>query len=96
MEEKATTAEPKEKKTHDKQEVVIEIKHLKKSFGNKDVLKDINLVVHRGENVVVLGKSGQGKSVTIQCIVGMLIPDDGTLKIISSEPGLEIYTFTFG
>ena len=89
MEEKATTAEPKEKKTHDKQEVVIEIKHLKKSFGNKDVLKDINLVVHRGENVVVLGKSGQGKSVTIQCIVGMLIPDDGTLKVFGEEvPGL--------
>lgn len=78
-------AEPKERKTYDKQEAVIEIKHLKKSFGNKDVLKDINLVVHRGENVVVLGKSGQGKSVTIQCIVGMLIPDDGTLKVFGEE-----------
>ncbi len=66
-------------------EVVIEIKHLKKSFGTKEVLRDINLEVHRGENVVVLGKSGQGKSVTIQCIVGMLMPDSGTLKVFGNE-----------
>ncbi|MCC8424570.1 ABC transporter ATP-binding protein [Mucilaginibacter sp. UR6-11] len=85
MEEKEITAEPKEKKTHDKHEVVIEIKHLKKSFGSKDVLTDINLVVHRGENVVVLGRSGQGKSVTIQCIVGMLTPDEGSLKVFGEE-----------
>ncbi len=66
-------------------EVVIEIKGLKKSFGDKEVLKDINLVVHRGENVVVLGRSGQGKSVTIQCIVGMLSPDAGTLKVLGQD-----------
>jgi phospholipid/cholesterol/gamma-HCH transport system ATP-binding protein len=74
-------------KGHDNSEVVIEIKHLKKSFGSKDVLKDINLEVHRGENVVVLGRSGQGKSVTIQCIVGMLVPDAGTLKVFGQEVG---------
>jgi phospholipid/cholesterol/gamma-HCH transport system ATP-binding protein len=85
MEEKEITAEPEEKKSHDKQEVVIDIKHIKKSFGSKDVLKDINLVVHSGENVVVLGRSGQGKSVTIQCIVGMLIPDGGSLKVFGEE-----------
>lgn len=72
-------------KSRDKKEVVIEIKHLKKSFGSKDVLKDINLSVCRGENVVVLGRSGQGKSVTIQCIVGMLTPDKGTLKVFDKE-----------
>jgi phospholipid/cholesterol/gamma-HCH transport system ATP-binding protein len=66
-------------------EVVIEITHLKKSFGQKEVLKDINLTVHRGENIVVLGKSGQGKSVTIQCIVGLLTPDSGTLKVFGEE-----------
>jgi phospholipid/cholesterol/gamma-HCH transport system ATP-binding protein len=66
-------------------EVVIEIKGLKKSFGSKDVLKDINLTVKRGENVVVLGRSGQGKSVTIQCIVGMLTPDAGTLKVFGED-----------
>jgi phospholipid/cholesterol/gamma-HCH transport system ATP-binding protein len=85
MENNETMAEPKEKKTHDKNEVVIEIKNLKKSFGSKDVLKDITLDVHRGENVVVLGRSGQGKSVTIQCIVGMLIPDAGTLKVFGED-----------
>jgi len=69
----------------DKKEVVIDIQHLKKSFGPKNVLRDINLTVHRGENVVVLGKSGQGKSVTIQCIVGMLIPDKGMLKVFDKE-----------
>jgi phospholipid/cholesterol/gamma-HCH transport system ATP-binding protein len=85
MEEKEITAEPKDKQTHDKNEVVIEIKNLKKSFGSKDVLKNITLDVHRGENVVVLGRSGQGKSVTIQCIVGMLTPDGGTLKVFGED-----------
>lgn len=72
-------------KNPEKKEVVIDIQHLKKSFGQKDVLTDINLAVHRGENVVVLGRSGQGKSVTIQCIVGMLMPDKGTLKVFGEE-----------
>lgn len=82
------TAEHTEKQkttAKDKSEVVIEIKDLKKSFGDKTVLKDINLKVHRGENVVVLGRSGQGKSVTIQCIVGMLTPDAGTLNVLGQE-----------
>jgi phospholipid/cholesterol/gamma-HCH transport system ATP-binding protein len=85
MEQKEITAEPKEQRTYDKNEVVIEIRNLKKSFGSKDVLKDITLDVHRGENVVVLGRSGQGKSVTIQCIVGMLTPDAGTLKVFGED-----------
>jgi len=66
-------------------ETVIEIKGLKKSFGDKEVLKNINLTVKRGENVVVLGRSGQGKSVTIQCIVGLLIPDEGSVKVFGKE-----------
>jgi len=66
-------------------EIVISIKGLKKSFGSKNVLKNINLQVRRGENVVVLGRSGQGKSVTIQCIVGALTPDEGTLEVLGSE-----------
>ncbi len=66
-------------------EAVIEINHLKKSFGSKEVLKDINLVVKRGENLVVLGRSGQGKSVTIQCIVGLLAPDGGSVKVFGEE-----------
>src|SRR5476651_1875336 len=66
-------------------ESVIEIKGLQKSFGEKQVLKDINLELKRGENVVVLGRSGTGKSVTIQCIIGLLKPDEGTLKVFGDE-----------
>lgn len=76
---------PEEKAAKNKKEAVIEIKGLKKSFGPKHVLKNINLTVHRGENVVVLGRSGEGKSVTIQCIIGMLTPDAGELKVLGKE-----------
>jgi phospholipid/cholesterol/gamma-HCH transport system ATP-binding protein len=65
--------------------VVIAIKGLKKVFGSNEVLKNINLEVKRGENVVVLGRSGQGKSVTIECIVGLLKPDGGTLTVFGDE-----------
>lgn len=64
---------------------VIEIKGLKKGFDDKEVLKDINLTVDKGENVVVLGRSGQGKSVTIQCIVGLLTPDEGSVKVFGQD-----------
>jgi len=77
--------EKKEATKKPKQEAIIVIKGLKKSFGKKDVLKDINLEVGRGENLVVLGKSGQGKSVTIQCLVGMLTPDAGSIKVFGNE-----------
>ncbi len=66
-------------------ENVIEIQGLKKSFGDKVVLKNINLNLKKGENVVVLGRSGQGKSVMIKCIVGMILPDEGTLKVFGTE-----------
>jgi phospholipid/cholesterol/gamma-HCH transport system ATP-binding protein len=66
-------------------EVVIAIKGLKKSFGDKDVLTNINLELKKGENVVILGRSGTGKSVTIQCIVGMLKPDGGSVKVFDQE-----------
>lgn len=68
-----------------KNEVVVDIDHISKSFGTKEVLKDINLQLKRGENVVVLGKSGQGKSVTIQCIVGLLAPDNGSVKVFGDD-----------
>ena len=61
--------------------VVVEMEHLKKSFGNNCVLRDINLELHQGENLVVLGKSGTGKSVLIKCIVGLVDHDEGELVI---------------
>ena len=74
-----------EGKINNNSEVVVAIKGLKKSFGTKEVLKNINLDLKRGESVVVLGRSGMGKSVTIQCIVGMLKPDGGSLKVFGDE-----------
>ena len=60
---------------------VIRIIGLSKSFGNHEVLKDFNLTLRKGENVVVLGKSGSGKSVLIKCIVGLLEPDAGVIEV---------------
>jgi len=69
----------------DKRETVICVSGLKKSFGTKEVLKDINLDLRKGENIVILGRSGTGKSVTIQCIVGMLKPTEGSVKVFGRE-----------
>lgn len=60
---------------------MIEIDHLSKSFGEMIVLDDISLKVEKGENVVVFGRSGTGKSVLLKCIVGLLIPEKGTILI---------------
>lgn len=60
----------------------LEIKDLKKSFKNNKVLNGINLKLQKGENLVVLGKSGTGKSVLIKCIVGLIEPDEGELKAL--------------
>lgn len=66
-------------------EQIIEIEHLQKSFDGVAVLKDLNLKVKKGENVVVLGKSGSGKSVLIKCIVGLLRPDKGKLMVMGKS-----------
>ena len=74
--------------------VVIKMEHLKKSFGNNHVLRDINLVITKGENLAILGQSGTGKSVLIKCIVGLVEIDDGKLLIygknISELKGKEL------
>ncbi|MBK7150065.1 MAG: ATP-binding cassette domain-containing protein [Bacteroidetes bacterium] len=66
-------------------EPIIEITHLQKSFGDNAVLTDFNLTVRQGENVVVLGKSGCGKSVLIKCIVGLIKYDAGSIKLFGKE-----------
>ena len=68
-------------------ETLIEIKNLKKSFGRLEVLKDISLKLRNGENLVVLGKSGSGKSVLIKCIVRLLNPDGGTINLLGQNVG---------
>ncbi len=66
-------------------DLIVHIEHLKKSFGTKEVLKDINLDLRKGENLVVLGKSGTGKSVAIKCMVGMLTQDEGVCQVLGKE-----------
>ena len=66
-------------------EHVIEIKKLKKSFGDNNVLKGLQLTVSQGENVVIMGRSGEGKSVTIKCIAGLITPDSGSIKVLGDE-----------
>lgn len=79
-----TNIEPRMKKDNpisEYQSPVIEIENLKKAFGSNEVLKGFNLTLHQGENVVVLGKSGSGKSILIKCIVGLVKADSGKLKV---------------
>jgi phospholipid/cholesterol/gamma-HCH transport system ATP-binding protein len=65
--------------------VVISIRGLEKSFGSNKVLQGIDLDVHKGENVAVLGRSGTGKSVLIKIIAGLLKPDKGTVIVLGEE-----------
>ena len=65
---------------------VVVINDLYKTFGgNNAILKGINLQVKKGENLVVLGKSGTGKSVLIKCLVGLCIPEKGEIKVFDTE-----------
>ena len=66
-------------------DIIIEITDLKKSFGKNCVLNNFNLNVKQGENVVVIGKSGAGKSVLIKCIVGLMVQDSGSIKVFGEE-----------
>lgn len=60
---------------------VLELKDIKKSFGDNHVLKGFSLKLHEGENLVIMGKSGSGKSVMVKCIVGLIQPDSGSITI---------------
>ncbi|WP_034923746.1 ABC transporter ATP-binding protein [Gillisia sp. CAL575] len=60
---------------------VLELKDLRKSFGENHVLDGFNLKLFKGENLVVMGKSGSGKSVMIKCLVGLIEADSGSIRI---------------
>ena len=64
---------------------VIEISNLKKSFGAQEVLTDVSMKLYDGENLVVIGKSGTGKSVLIKCVVGLLISDGGIINVFQKK-----------
>ncbi len=65
----------------------VEVKNLQISFGKDDVLTDLSLTLKKGENLVVLGKSGSGKSVLIKCIIGLIDPDEGTIMVQGNNIG---------
>lgn len=69
----------------DKTKRVISIRDLHKSFGDNHVLQGINLDIYQGENIVVLGRSGTGKSVLIKIIAGLLKPDTGTVQVLGKD-----------
>src|SRR3989337_2806583 len=75
----------KDQQQHNKKEVVISIDKLYKSFDDKHVLNGVDLELHKGENVVVMGRSGSGKSVLIKIIAGLIDPDEGTVKVFGKE-----------
>lgn len=72
-------------KTDMQTDKVIEIRNLYKAFGDYRVLQDASLDLYKGENLVVLGKSGTGKSVLIKIIVGLLSPDDGLVNVLGHK-----------
>lgn len=67
------------------QNSVINIKGLYKSFGDLHVLKGVDLQLFEGENLVVLGRSGTGKSVLIKVISGLLYPDEGSVNVLGED-----------
>jgi phospholipid/cholesterol/gamma-HCH transport system ATP-binding protein len=66
-------------------ETVVTINGLSKTFGGNQILKGVNLDLRKAENLVVLGKSGSGKSTIIKCMVGLTEPDDGKISIFGQD-----------
>ena len=64
---------------------IITIKDLHKQFGNNVVLNGFDLELFEGENLVVMGKSGSGKSVMIKCVIGLEQPDSGSILVMNEE-----------
>ncbi|MEZ7500125.1 ATP-binding cassette domain-containing protein [Flavobacterium sp. Arc3] len=64
---------------------IIEIKDLKKSYGDNHVLNGFNMTLYEGENLVIMGKSGSGKSVMIKCLIGLEKPDSGSISVMGKK-----------
>ena len=71
--------------TAEHSEVMASIRDLWKSFGEREVLRGVNLDLYRSENLVILGRSGTGKSVLIKCMVGLMRPDSGTVTVLGKD-----------
>tara|TARA_R110002073_G_scaffold13377_4_gene57170 strand:- start:7897 stop:8658 length:762 start_codon:yes stop_codon:yes gene_type:complete len=66
-------------------EIVLELKNLHKHFGKNNVLNGFNMQLFKGENLVIMGKSGSGKSVMIKCLVGLMEADSGTITVMHND-----------
>ncbi|MCA0932190.1 ATP-binding cassette domain-containing protein [Lutimonas saemankumensis] len=64
---------------------ILEIKNLVKHFGDNEVLNGFNMRLYKGENLVIMGKSGSGKSVMIKCLMGLMQPDSGHIEIMGND-----------
>lgn len=64
---------------------IIQVSNLNKSFGDNHVLKDFSLSLYEAENLVILGKSGSGKSVLIKCIIRLILPDSGEIMVLDHD-----------
>lgn len=71
--------------TFQNRKVIIEIKDLRKSYGDNHVLNGFNMTLHEGENLVIMGKSGSGKSVMIKCLIGLEKPDSGSIMVMGEK-----------
>lgn len=77
---------PKPKPTDTQhQKVVVELKNIYKKFGSNEVLKGFSLKLYEGENLIVVGKSGSGKSVMIKCLIGLIPIDEGNLILFDKD-----------
>ncbi|MFK7782672.1 ABC transporter ATP-binding protein [Psychroserpens sp.] len=66
-------------------DIVLEIRDLRKSFGDNHVLNGFNMKLFQGENLVIMGKSGSGKSVMIKCLVGLMEADSGFIRVMNND-----------
>ncbi|MEO8934637.1 MAG: ATP-binding cassette domain-containing protein [Xanthomarina sp.] len=72
-------------KERNSRNLMLEIVDLRKSFGDNHVLNGFNLELFEGENLVIMGKSGSGKSVMIKCLVGLIPADSGSIKVMGKD-----------
>lgn len=82
---KTTTHAFQERQRKGSGAVMASIRDLRKSFGDLEVLKGVNLDLYERENLVILGRSGTGKSVLIKCMVGLMKPDSGTIDVLGKN-----------
>lgn len=68
---------------------MIELTNVKKGFSPKQILNGVDLTVEKGQSLVIIGGSGSGKSVTLKCILGLMNPDSGSIRVDGKETTLQ-------